>query len=255
MTNCALQQSSSFTHALMAMGAAAGNCDINGRAVQFIDRGPIRYFARPPAEVPVRALRGRYFTVLNAENSACLGGAGYARIMTGGTVALLDLDRPFAPRQKWRNALTKARAINTKISHRGLNVHDGWIFEADSAQQRAKRFRALPHFISQNWPRKLTMLSVAWSGSDPIAAMLFLIHGGGATYQIGWSGADGRRVNAHHRLLAEAIPRLTHRGVSQLDLGAVDTHSAPGLARFKIGTGAEILRLGGTWIAPPLLRR
>jgi hypothetical protein len=36
-----------------------------------------------------------------------------------------------------------------------------------------------------------------------------------------------------------------------LDLGTVDTENAPGLARFKIGSGAQIRSLGGTWLRIP----
>jgi hypothetical protein len=36
-----------------------------------------------------------------------------------------------------------------------------------------------------------------------------------------------------------------------LDLGTLDTQNAPGLARFKLGSGATAQLLGGTWARLP----
>ena len=47
-----------------------------------------------------------------------------------------------------------------------------------------------------------------------------------------------------HDFLARAAEALRAEGVAWLDLGSVDTEAAPGLARFKLGTGAELRRLG-----------
>jgi hypothetical protein len=44
---------------------------------------------------------------------------------------------------------------------------------------------------------------------------------------------------------------LWAEGVRWLDLGSVDTEKAPGLARFKLGTGAELKRLGATMLVLP----
>ena len=40
---------------------------------------------------------------------------------------------------------------------------------------------------------------------------------------------------------------LARRGVTRVDLGQVDTDTQPGLARFKLGAGADCRSLGGTW--------
>ena len=82
-----------------------------------------------------------------------------------------------------------------------------------------------------------------------VAALLFLCHGAVATYHIGWSGPEGRARAAHHLLLWRAMIDLAARGITRLDLGMVDTVTAPGLARFKLGSGARCRALGGTWLA------
>jgi lipid II:glycine glycyltransferase (peptidoglycan interpeptide bridge formation enzyme) len=42
---------------------------------------------------------------------------------------------------------------------------------------------------------------------------------------------------------------LQSRGVRRLDLGGVNTVRSAGLARFKIGTGGQVLQLAGTYLA------
>ena len=78
--------------------------------------------------------------------------------------------------------------------------------------------------------------------------MLFLLHGVAATYEIGWSGERGREMHAHNLLLWQAIGELQARGVRRLDLGGVNTGRSAGLARFKLGTGGEVLTLAGSYL-------
>ena len=47
---------------------------------------------------------------------------------------------------------------------------------------------------------------------------------------------------------------LKKAGVKTLDLGGIDTEAGPGLARFKIGTGGEVLSLSGSWTRGPRWR-
>ncbi|MGL4236328.1 hypothetical protein [Tabrizicola sp.] len=52
-------------------------------------------------------------------------------------------------------------------------------------------------------------------------------------------------------MLTRAAEALAAEGVRWLDLGSVDTEAAPGLARFKLGTGAGLRRLGATMLVLP----
>jgi len=79
--------------------------------------------------------------------------------------------------------------------------------------------------------------------------MIFLLHGDRATYQIGWRDREQAPPSAHHLLLWEAAKYLAQKGFHQLDLGTIDTATTPGLARFKLGSGARARALG-----PSLLR-
>jgi lipid II:glycine glycyltransferase (peptidoglycan interpeptide bridge formation enzyme) len=78
--------------------------------------------------------------------------------------------------------------------------------------------------------------------------MLFLIHGQTATYHIGWQDEAGRDAGAHPLLLWRAMGMLAERGVRWLDLGGVDTGPGAGIARFKLGTGGQVLTLPGTFV-------
>ena len=49
----------------------------------------------------------------------------------------------------------------------------------------------------------------------------------------------------------QAAQALRAEGVRWLDLGSVDNEAAPGLARFKLGTGARLCRLGATCLVLP----
>ncbi|WP_409741321.1 peptidoglycan bridge formation glycyltransferase FemA/FemB family protein [Ferrovibrio sp.] len=82
----------------------------------------------------------------------------------------------------------------------------------------------------------------------PIAGILVLRHGRGATYAMGWSNEAGRLVKAHYRLIWRAVAELKSRGVTQFDLGGVDTERGAGVARFKLGLGGEVFTLAGSFV-------
>ncbi len=82
--------------------------------------------------------------------------------------------------------------------------------------------------------------------------MLFVLHPPHASYHIGWAGDPGRATHAHNLILWQAMGALAADGITALDLGLVETDTAPGLARFKIGAGACVRPLGATLLIPPV---
>ena len=125
------------------------------------------------------------------------------------------------------------------------------MFPATQTLATTRRFKTYP-----------TALLCAFAHIDPNGALLFeafdrgtlvgacliLRHGETATYQTAWSTATGRALQAPRALLWAAAIRLKELGHDMLDLGTVETDNAAGLARFKLGTGASLRPLGGTWI-------
>jgi len=209
-------------------------------------------------------LRRTGLHVINADGMGhhALFSAGYRRIITPQHVAelqvLADPNRQLELcHQKWRNRLHHATETKLRLEHRPFDLaKDDWLFHADRAQQQTKKFRALPHELvlgyAQIYPQH-TQIMLARLGKSIVAAMLFLLHGPVATYQIGWTNPDGRANCAHHLMLLTAAGHLADQSIKRMDLGNVDTETSPGLARFKIGSGATVRALGGTWMKMPLL--
>lgn len=263
-----LQQHPHFAAALTVMGRQVRFLDLPGAAPvlavkQFgqllTSRGPVWTEGHGPDAQTLRQSRLR---VLNAESAddTALRQAGYRMITTPAHVAELDLtgtphNRIDRAGGKWRNIWRRAQETGIALQWQAFDpAQHAWLFAADRAQQRQKRFRALPHalisaYALQN-PRDALVL-IALEDDTAIAAMLFLLHAPGATYHLGWSNTRGRRLGAHHQMIMMAAQSLATRGCTRLDLGSIDTETAPGLARFKIGTGAQVRALGGTWLRVP----
>ena len=270
-----LQQSRGFARALHLLGRDAEIEGVQGCGqvlvvtrpfgpfgrLRFASRGPV-FQADATTEDRVASLRAARLHLVNPEATQVpvMRRAGFAQVMTPATIAVLaihpDHDAQLAQAHgKWRNAARQGAATGLRIRQRLLcPSRDRWLLEADMDQQRSKGFRALPHAISLAYAQANpgdALVLTASEGSTPVAAMLFLRHGQGTTYQIGWSGARGRALRAHHALLVDACRRLAAMGVTELDLGTIDTDNAPGLARFKLGSGATARCLGGTWVRLP----
>jgi hypothetical protein len=154
---------------------------------------------------------------------------------------------------KWRNALRNAEQSKLKVQvNRGGRALD-WLLERHDAFRRGRGFRApspaLIRGFVEGAPRKsdVTIVS-AVLGGERVAGALFLGHGTTATYYVGWSGPQGRALDAQTLLLWRGIEALREGGVTLLDLGGIDTRRAPGVARFKLGLGGEVFTLSGTWL-------
>lgn len=272
-----LPQSPAFATALAALGSDVTEVHrTEGRAVT-LRRGPVRLVSRGPVWAPGCGVRDKVAMlthlsrggplVINAErprDGPALKAAGFHRIMTPATLADWPLD-PDPDRLRgamvgsWRNGLRKAEKAGLTISHQPYRPkRDRWLLELEMEQRRKARYRAWPTlllpFLSEHMKDTIRVLAARHGPKDPpIAAIMVIQHGTRATYHIGWSNAEGRAVGANALLLTRAAQWLARRGVERLELGLVDAAALPGLLRFKLGTGAELRRLGGTWlrIIPP----
>lgn len=195
-----------------------------------------------------------------AADAQALSRAGLPALVTAQSVAEIDLTLPAPDRLarqhgKWRNRLRKAEAAGLHVAHRPLDPgRDTPLLERELAQRRARRYAALPPAFTLAWAAEgpgATRLFTAFCKGEMAAFLLLLLHPPGASYHIGWSGAAGRRASAHHLLLWAAANWLAARGYARLDLGCVDTDAAPGLARFKLGSGAALRPLGATLLRLP----
>lgn len=163
-----------------------------------------------------------------------------------------DPDRMLAAMHgKWRNRLRHGQRQGLKVSATHMPPDPAhWLLQADVDQARVRGYRNWPIALTCAWVRanpRSSLLLEARDRDGVVAGMLFLRHGDGATYHIGVSTPRGQACSAHNLLLWDAMCRLGAKGVRELDLGRL--HAAhPGLNRFKLGSGATVRCLGGSWI-------
>ncbi len=212
------------------------------------------------ASAPLRGLRLSLITPEDTEEQPN-GLPAWRRVMTGYATVTLDLDRPESALRadldgKWRNRLVAAETSELSVHRIGTNPGQyRWLLDQEEAQRQTKGLSGLPlsfyepYIQSRQQPSQCVLSLRADLGRDRVAAMMFLIHGQAATYQVGWSNEAGRDLNAHNLLLWQAMLELRQRGIKRLDLGGVNTTRSAGLARFKIGAGGQVLRLAGTYLA------
>ncbi|MBU2983204.1 GNAT family N-acetyltransferase [Lentibacter algarum] len=194
--------------------------------------------------------------LINAErpqDAPALRAAGFRQIMTPAHIAELDLSQTreqlrAAMQGKWRNRLAAAQARGLhQVHHRVFDpARDAWLLKAEAAQQKRRQYRALPPALTLAMSQASPESSRLFTCAD--AAMLFVLHGRRASYHIGHSGPEGRAASAHNLLLATAMKALPDHGIRWLELGTIDTETAASLARFKLGSGASVRALGGTWL-------
>ncbi|MBT8412026.1 MAG: GNAT family N-acetyltransferase, partial [Octadecabacter sp.] len=152
---------------------------------------------------------------------------------------------------KWRNQLRKAESHRLRLRELVWDGTPHWLTTQASAVARKRGFRTLPTALLACFAqinKGDALIFEAYAKGHPIAAILALRHGATATYQTGWTSAEGRALHAHNQLLDHAASRLAQLGHTTFDLGLVETDTAPALTHFKCGTGAAVRRLGGTWI-------
>lgn len=279
-----MQQTSVFAEALPALGLSGrfetltfegqdvGQALVLSRRIPLMGqlravlRGPV-WESDIPGKAKVAALNGLGPAaphLIEAETAdSSLHAAGYRMVMTPTTTCWLDLCDGAAPaatcHPKWRTSLNRARNANLEVTVGPLRGPAAeWTIARDAAMRRARRYRSiavpLARAISARLPSALALFSARSrpAAAEIMATMLFVTHGRSATYLLGATSDQGRAQCAHHLLLAEACDLLRVAGVGWLDLGQIDTLANPGLARFKLGTGARPCQLGGSWLRLPL---
>jgi hypothetical protein len=196
-----------------------------------------------------------------AESMGLMKSLGMRRMVTGYSTLWLDIrpdeDRLLAGLHgKWRNSLRAAEKTGTRV--RAVN-HDHAFEKSMVAYdlfRRNRRFIGPPADLirrirSMPGASEQTGNVRVWDAiheNRAVAGVALIRHGASATYMAGWTSEDGRHRNAHNLLLWRAITELRKTGTDWLDLGGVDTASAPGLARFKLGLGGELQTPTGTYL-------
>lgn len=234
-------------------------------------RGPVWLLDLDPAarseayrllrrSIPLPRLSGVFITPDQGTEEGCvLSTARFRQMLTPYSTATIDLTNDAdilrgRMRGKWRNRLIRAEKAQIRVASAssGAGQYD-WLLDAEAEQQSQRRYRAGPTEQVTRWQAHCTggdgvLILTATQGAERIAAMMLLRHGKGALYQIGWTNDAGRAVNAHNLLLWKSMIRLKKLGIERLDLGGLDTVENSGIARFKLGSGAKLTTLCGTWL-------
>lgn len=271
-----LQQSAIYAKAARLLGAHVDYIPLPATGAWVMRRrlpllGPVAMVSRGPSDLTSAVARTLPATlqarhvIVHAEDAAAaaaLSAAGYWRIAPARQIADLSLNASADHMAaclsgKWRNRLRHALRNNVTVRREPMpaSAHH-WLFSAEALNATSKSYRPTPPALIAALAAAApgtAHLFVARRGGGPIGAMLFLRHGTRATYQIGWCGRVGRESSASNLLMWRAMVELQAMGCDGIDLGHADAHQSPGLARFKLGTGACQRSLGGSWLSSVLL--
>ncbi len=154
--------------------------------------------------------------------------------------------------QKWRNGLNKAERSGLTIDFDPEAEQMAWFLKGYRRDKGAKAYRGASPAFLRSLTHEAALLGDCWIlralyDRRPIAGILILLHGASATYQAGWNTGEGRKRNAHHLLLWNAMARLRNRGIVNFDLGGIHPKMAEGVTRFKQGLGGEHCVLAGLY--------
>lgn len=237
-----------------------------------LDRGPLwfddygtpeqvaSFFAAFAADFPKRF--GRKLRLLpevrdNGPNRKAVAEAGYARRedMPGYETIWLSLDQDQDALRaglngKWRNILSKSERSGLEVSEDWSGASSAHFLTTYEEDRAAKGYdgpsvKLLLHLLKNMLPRGEAVIFNATHKDEAVAAILVLLHGSSATYQVGWTTAEGRKLGAHHQLLWRAIVRLKEKGILDLDLGGINDEGAAGVKKFKQGLGGKAVTLVG----------
>jgi Acetyltransferase (GNAT) domain len=247
-------QSTPYAVAAAAMGARMGRAMIDSQQVQWLDRRGLRLVPRGPLDAQGLRQLARHWGATVAVPEVAVQGLGLVPLVTPQHVALWDIGPEPATllkrmNGKWRNRLVTAKGV--VAVRKGNAATLGALLVAEGVQRAKRGYRALPAAFTQALPWGAVRVW-EWRPRGQIqAAMCFVRHGKAATYHLGWAADAARAQGVHGVMLWQAVLALRAEGVQMLDLGLVDHDAAPGLARFKLGTGAALHGLGPTVLVLP----
>jgi hypothetical protein len=163
-----------------------------------------------------------------------------------GHVLDLDLDEPGLFNRlhpSVRRAIRKARQskVRVQLSHALDALHDYYALHARTRQRHGLPPQPFGFFLSLHDQVISTgngFISIAHSGSRPIAGAIFLRAGRTAMFKYGASDPAHQSLRANDLLFWETIQHLAAHGVSTLHFGRTSQQNE-GLRRFKLGWGTR----------------
>jgi dTDP-4-amino-4,6-dideoxygalactose transaminase len=146
---------------------------------------------------------------------------------------------------KWRNMLVFAEKQELQVeSGSSQNLID-WVCEIHNENMNRKGFKGISSELLKSLALEEdsdnpVIVYKAISQGLAVAAVCVAYHGNAATYLIGWTSQEGRRLKANYLLLWEAIKELQDKKKDWFDLGGIDREATPGITGFKTGMNGEL---------------
>lgn len=154
---------------------------------------------------------------------------------------------------KWRTALVSAEKSELTCEVGTDDCLFDWMMGRYKELMLQKDFAGVPIKLllalrkHQADEEKMVVFRASIGGA-PIAGICVAPHGVCATYLIGWSGLEGRNLNATQYLLWRAMSYFKEADFHWFDLGGIDEESNSGVAAFKYGVnGARYETVGEYW--------
>ncbi len=153
-------------------------------------------------------------------------------------------------KKKWRNALSKSEKsdLTVRWDEKGERLTPFLVYYVTDRTDKGYNgpsANLLKEFARTFIPGNRFIIGEALSDGKVVGAILILIHGKSATYQVGWNTKEGRRLQAHNFLLWHAILHLKEKGITDFDLGGLNDEDAKNIKKFKEGMGGETVTLLG----------
>ncbi len=178
----------------------------------------------------------------------------------GSSLLNLDIDEDQLLKNlngKWRNLLRKAMKSDLKVRSilSSDKDFDKLIASYDEMKKKknfagipSKLLRELPNHNGTNWSFNAYIAesnNFEVSSTEITGMLVSICHGDTATYLIGSSNLEGRKLNANYLLLWKSILDAKAFGCKYFDLGGINNNTPKGIAHFKRGVkGKEYVLIG-----------
>ena len=238
-----------------------------------IHRGPLWIHDEIPGEMQklvLGMLRRRYrlrrgkFVMFHPElrdtpnHRKQMDAAGFVRREDGYASIGLDLTRSVAQlraglQAKWRNKLGQGERNGLQMEFGADAKLLDWLLQTYEDDRVSRAYPGptaafLRQLAAIGGATGMVRVGACVHQGQPVAGVIVVRHGDAATYQVGWTGTEGRRLRAHNLLLWRIIERLKADGVTWFDLGGTNAQGAAAVSRFKQGLGGEAFTLVGGYI-------
>ena len=119
----------------------------------------------------------------------------------------------------------------------------------------SKLLKELANHNAENWTFNAYLIespNFEVSSTEITGMLVSICHGDTATYLIGSSNSEGRKLNVNYLLLWQSILDAQAFGCRYFDLGGINSNTPKGIAHFKRGVKGEEYLLIGEYLATML---